>query len=299
MTLRLQNWKRLLLSLGAGAFLCASIGCNNTRGERGPNLNAPTNAQTKAMGPGNQVAKTPTSPAYNNLASQGTGPGVQTAQMNRVNQTAPMQGMQIPQTNQVQNNQPAFGPQNAPMGNVVVPTQYPPQGFVPNGYPQQNQMQPAYPQQQQMQPMYPQQNQMQPAYPQQQQMQPNYPMQPTQQNFQQVPQQPPLMQYQGPGVPLPTQGMPTSMNHGLKVPDVIPATARDVGSLSGPSLLPATMTSSTPTLEPMPSSQKDPPVRVLAEYNPGSKRTAETPVVTTTPVLNDQPVLEAPVTYPK
>lgn len=274
MALRLLNWKSLLLNLGAGVFLCASIGCGNTRGERGPNLNAPV----KTMGSGNQVLNSPSSPAYNNLAGAGNGaPAVQnnnfSAMQNRGTQTQPIQNMQVPQNIPAVNNPQAFVPQNQPMGNVVVPPQYPQQGLVPSGYPIQ---QPTYPQQQTMQPMYPQQ---QPSYPMQQ-------MQPIQQGYPQlqpVPQQqPPLMQLQGPAMPMPNQGLPTSMNTAPKVSDVMPVS----------------LSSATPTLEPAPSVDKTPTPRVLAEYNPAGKRTPESPVVVTTPIEN-QPVLEAPVTYPK
>ena len=244
MTLRLWNWKRLLLKLGAGVFLCASIGCTNSRAERGPNLNAPI----KSMGPGNQVMS-PASPAFNNIAGQGQVNQFANAPMNRGMPTGPSQfspGM---------NQQAAFGQQNAPMHGVVVPSQYvPQQGFAPNGYPQPNpqqQGQPAYPQQQ-GQPVYQQPpliNQHGPA------MSPQYQGMPTSMSNPRVPEMLPTNAREAATMSGPTL-MPVS--HSIPAADPVPspqkeASVRVLGELSPrrkPDATPVTVTPITDIKEP-------------------------------------------------
>src|SRR5258708_19891139 len=66
------------------------------------------------MGPGNQVANPPVSPAFNNLAGQGPAmgnamPNNQQGVMYGGNANPPMQGVQMPPTNQ---GNPTFGKPN-------------------------------------------------------------------------------------------------------------------------------------------------------------------------------------------
>jgi hypothetical protein len=278
MALRLRNWKGLWLNLSAGALLCASVGCKTTGTETGLNLNAP-----KAMGPGNQVQSSPKSPAFNNLNGQGVVNGLPNGQMNnsngmmqRNNGNPAMQGVQLsPSMNQVPNSQANLGQANQQM---LLPTQFDQQGSAPNNvYAPPNQMQ--MPSNQiQMPPNYQQQapNIQQQGQPNQLQLSPNY-------------QQPPLINNQGPALPLNSQ---SSLD--LHVPDSLPRNAPEAVRASDPALMPAAYNQTILTLDPAPAPQKDQPVRVIAGYSPSKKAGEPATVVTTT--VEHQPVLEAPIT---
>lgn len=215
------------------------------------------------MGPGNQVLNTPTSPAYKNV----NGPGVVNSPPNgqmsnsaslmpRNNANPAMQGVQLPQMPPLPNHLTNPGQPNAPM---VTPTQFGQQGTGANF--------------QQGQP-----NQLPPLPNFQQQGQPNY-------------QQPPLMNVeQGPALPMNNQSM-----QDLRIPE-LSGNARDIANTNGPSLLPASHNVATPTLDPAPTTLREPTARVLAEYTPSSK-SGEAARVVTTPV-EYQPAPEAPIVVP-
>jgi hypothetical protein len=260
------------------------------------------------MGPGNQVRQfSPTSPALNNLNGQGTVNNFANGQMNnspammqRNNPNPAMQGVQLPpMMNQTPNNQANFGQANQQM---VLPTEFGQQGLAPNNYPPANQMQvpsnqvqmtPGY--QQQAQPNYQPQG---PNFPQQgqnyQQQSPNFqPQVPPNQlqlppnNQQQQP--PPLINIQGPSLPMNNQS-----NLDLQIPDSLPRNAPEAARASDPALLPATYNQSNLTLDPVSNVQKDQPVRIIAGYT-SPKKPGEPATVMTTAVEH-QPVLEAPIT---
>ena len=110
------------------------------------------------------------------------------------------------------------------------------------------------------------------------------------QNFQQqgqpnIQQQPPLMNVEGPALPLNNQSMD------LRIPDP-PSNARDIANTNGPNLLPAGHNHVTSTLD-QPAPKK---LKVLAEYTPSSKA-GEAARVITTPV-EYQPAPEAPIVVP-
>lgn len=210
------------------------------------------------MGPGNQVLNPPTSPAYKN--GQGVVNSLPNGQMNNSSALMPRNNanpaMQGVQLPPMPNIQPNLGQQNV---STVTPTQFGQQGTGANF--------------QQAQP-----NQLPPMPNFQHQGQPNYQ------------QQPPLMNVeQGPALPLNNQSM-----H-LRIPELSP-NARDIANTNGPNLLPASHNHVTPTLDPAPTTQKEPTARVLAEYTPASK-SGEAAKVVTTPV-EYQPAPEAPITVP-
>jgi hypothetical protein len=256
MALRNGTWARTLLNFGAGAFLCAALGCKTT-GSDGPNLNAP-----KTVGSGNQVLNSPTSQAFKNVNGTTLPNGQATGPKNNASALVPhgnpnpaMQGVQLPATNPVPNTQVNPGQQNPPL---VLPTQFGPQGQADLMLPDSIHLPP----------------------------QPQHPGTPGSLQI------PPTSQQQPPqgAMLLPNnQGMLD-----LQIPQAPPANAREAVNAGGANLMPVSYNQPNPTPEPASGMEKKPSVRVLAEYT-SPRQAGEAAKVVTTPVEH-QPVLEPPIT---